>query len=77
MRWGEDPPDDIVGRGSYCYFFTRGQGLRLGETCCGGSEETGELRAVEASCGVDGWNGDVEVEDGDVEVHSVFSASFP
>jgi hypothetical protein len=45
--------------------------MRLGETCCGGSEETGELGAVEASGGVDGWDGDVEVENGDVEVHSV------
>jgi hypothetical protein len=34
------------------------------------------LGAVEASGGVDGWDGDVEVENGDVEVHSVFSASF-
>jgi hypothetical protein len=35
------------------------------------------LRAVEASRGVDCWDRDVEVEDGDVEVHSFFSASFP
>jgi hypothetical protein len=29
----------------------------------------GELGAVEAAGGVDGWDGDVEVEDCDVDVH--------
>lgn len=65
MCRGKDPADDIVGRCAYCYLLVEG----LGKACCGGGEEMGELGAVEAAGGVDGWDGDVEVEDGDVDVH--------